>query len=81
MKRAHIAALLIAPPAQAASPPISLSFRDLIERPAKYNGKRVLNKARCRQRWLSSVSLGHRDTFTANTTKAKNDVLNHPLRS
>jgi hypothetical protein len=41
MKRAYIAALLIVPLAQAASPAISVSFRELIEHPAKYNGKRM----------------------------------------
>jgi hypothetical protein len=41
MKYAHIAALLIMPLAQAAPPPISVSFRELIDHPAKYNGKRV----------------------------------------
>jgi hypothetical protein len=45
MKRAHIAALLIVPLAQAASPPISVSFRELVEHPAKYSGKRVSVRA------------------------------------
>jgi hypothetical protein len=46
MKRAHIAALLIAPLAQAAlPPPISVSFRELIQHPAKYNRKRVSVRA------------------------------------
>jgi hypothetical protein len=45
MKRAYIAALLIAPLAQAAAPPISVSFRELVEHPAKYNGKRVSVRA------------------------------------
>jgi hypothetical protein len=45
MNRAHFAALLIVPLAQAASPPISVSFRDLVEHPAKYNGKRVSVRA------------------------------------
>jgi hypothetical protein len=44
MKHAVIAALLIAPLAQAA-PPISLSFHELVEHPAKYNGKRVSVRA------------------------------------
>jgi hypothetical protein len=45
MNRAHIAALLIAPVAAAASPRISVSFRELVEHPAKYNGKRVSVRA------------------------------------
>jgi hypothetical protein len=45
MKRAHIAALLIVPLAQAASPPISVSFRELVEHPAQYNGKSVSVRA------------------------------------
>jgi hypothetical protein len=46
MNRVHIAALLIAPvAAAAASPPISVSFHELVEHPAKYNGKRVLVRA------------------------------------
>src|SRR5438552_18893066 len=45
MNRAHIAALLIVPLAQAASPPISISFRELVVHPAKYNGKRVSVRA------------------------------------
>jgi hypothetical protein len=45
MNRAQIAALLIVPLAQAASPPISVPFRELIEHPAKYNGKRVSVRA------------------------------------
>jgi hypothetical protein len=45
MKHAYIAALLIVPLAQAASPAISVSFRELIEHPAKYNGKRVSVRA------------------------------------
>jgi len=45
MNRAQIAALLIVPLAQAASPRISVSFRDLVEHPAKYNGKRVSVRA------------------------------------
>src|SRR5262245_15712702 len=45
MKRAYVAALLIAPLAQAASPPISVPFRELIEHPARYNGKRVSLRA------------------------------------
>jgi hypothetical protein len=45
MNRAQIAALLIVPLAQAASPPISVSFRELVEHPAKYNGKRVWVRA------------------------------------
>src|SRR5438132_9637351 len=45
MNRAQIAALLIVPLAQAASPPISVSFRELVEHPAKYNGKRVSVRA------------------------------------
>jgi hypothetical protein len=45
MNRAQIAALLIVPLAQAASPPILVSFRDLVEHPAKYNGKRVSVRA------------------------------------
>jgi hypothetical protein len=45
LKRAQIAALLIVPFVQAASPPISVSFRQLIEHPAKYNGKRVSVRA------------------------------------
>src|SRR6059058_3642295 len=45
MNRAQIAALLIVPLAQAASPPISVSFRDLVEDPAKYNGKLVSVRA------------------------------------
>jgi hypothetical protein len=45
MSRAQIAALLIVPLAQAASPPTAVSFRQLIEHPAKYNGKRVSVRA------------------------------------
>jgi hypothetical protein len=45
MSRAQVAALLIVPLAQAASPPISVPFRELIEHPAKYNGKRVSVRA------------------------------------
>ena len=45
MKCACIAALLIVPLAQAATPPISVSFRELVEHPAKYNGKRVSVRA------------------------------------
>jgi hypothetical protein len=45
MNRAHIAALLIVPVAQAASPPISVSFRELVEHPSKYNGKHVSVRA------------------------------------
>jgi hypothetical protein len=41
MKRAHLATLLIVPLTQAASSPIAVSFRELVEHPAKYNGKRV----------------------------------------
>jgi hypothetical protein len=43
MKRAQIAALLIVPLAQAASLPVS--FHELIEHPAKHNGKRVSVRA------------------------------------
>ena len=45
MNSTYIAALLIVPFAQAASPPMSVSFRDLVEHPAKYNGKRVSIRA------------------------------------
>jgi len=45
MKWANVATLLIVSLAQAASPPISVSFRDLIGHPAKYNGKRVSVRA------------------------------------
>jgi hypothetical protein len=45
MNRAHIVALLMVPLAQAASPSISVPFRDLIEHRAKYNGKRVSVRA------------------------------------
>jgi hypothetical protein len=41
MKRAHLATLLIVPLTQAASSLIAVSFRELVEHPAKYNGKRV----------------------------------------
>jgi hypothetical protein len=45
MSRAYIAALLIVPLTQAASPPVLLSFRELVDHPAKYNGKRVSIRA------------------------------------
>jgi hypothetical protein len=45
MNRAHIAALLMVPLAQGAPPPISVPFRELINHPAKYNGKRVSVRA------------------------------------
>jgi hypothetical protein len=45
MNRAQIAALLIVPLAQAASPPIAVSFHELVDHPAKYNGKRVSVRA------------------------------------
>jgi hypothetical protein len=45
MGRALIAALLIAPIAHAAVPPIPVSFHELVEHPAKYNGKRVSVRA------------------------------------
>ena len=38
-------ALLAVPLAQAAPPPISISFRELVDHPAKYNGKRVSVRA------------------------------------
>jgi hypothetical protein len=45
MKSLIVAALLIAPLTQGASRPISISFHQLIENPAKYNGKRVSVRA------------------------------------
>jgi hypothetical protein len=45
MKSVIMAALLMAPLAQAAAPSIALSFHDLVEHPAKYNGKRVSVRA------------------------------------
>jgi hypothetical protein len=45
MNRAQVAVLLIVPLAQAASPSISVPFRELIEHPARYNGKRVSVRA------------------------------------
>jgi hypothetical protein len=45
MKSLLIAALLLARIAQASSPPISLSFHELVQHPAKYNGKRVSVRA------------------------------------
>jgi hypothetical protein len=45
MKSVTVAALLIEPLAQAAALPIALSFHELVEHPAKYNGKRVSVRA------------------------------------
>ncbi len=45
MTRALIAALFIAPLAHAESPLVSVSFHELVEHPAKYNGKRVSVRA------------------------------------
>jgi YgiT-type zinc finger domain-containing protein len=45
MKLALLTVLLLAPFAHAASPPISLSFHELVKHPAKYNGKRVSVRA------------------------------------
>src|SRR5207253_10258794 len=45
MNRALVAALFITPFAHAASPPSSPSFHELVEHPAKYNGKRVSVRA------------------------------------
>jgi hypothetical protein len=45
MKSFIVAALLIAPFAQGAPTPISLSFHHLVEHPTKYNGKRVSVRA------------------------------------
>jgi hypothetical protein len=45
MRSAVVVALLLAPFAQAAAPPITLSFHELVEHPAKYNGKRVSVRA------------------------------------
>ena len=45
MKSAVVLALVLAPLAQATTPPIALSFYELVEHPAKYNGKRVSIRA------------------------------------
>ena len=45
MKTAVVAMFLVAPLTQAAAPPISLSFHQLVEHPAKYNGRRVSVRA------------------------------------
>src|SRR5439155_12034095 len=45
MNRVYIAALLIVPLAHGATWPTSVSFHELVEHPAKYNGKRVSVRA------------------------------------
>jgi hypothetical protein len=73
MKSAVFAALVFASLAQAATAPIALSFHELVEHPAKYNGKRVSVRA------YLVTSCHHCGEFFADTACARHHRDKHSV--